>query len=225
MTKEKNDEKETEHERIERERKEKEINIMETKKRILESQKRGSSPGIIRPNKSNKNSEEKSNNLNSINNNIKFSYIHPNNKQEVPYTDPNSEITIVDYIILILLTILGFYSRFYAIEHPPEVAFDEQHFGKFTNWYIKGEYYLDIHPPLGKLLFTALSWYIGYDGNIDFDDTVTQYPDPAYIALRCLPAFFGSLFVPLTYLTLRAMKMSSPVSALGFFSSSFDFFC
>ena len=41
--------------------------------------------------------------------------------------------------------------------NPPEhlaelqVVFDEYHFGKFVNGYITGEYFFDVHRPLGKL--------------------------------------------------------------------------
>ena len=32
------------------------------------------------------------------------------------------------------------------------MVFDELHFGKFVNGYVKGEYFFDIHPPFSKLL-------------------------------------------------------------------------
>ncbi|MFN7088533.1 MAG: phospholipid carrier-dependent glycosyltransferase [Candidatus Paceibacteria bacterium] len=47
---------------------------------------------------------------------------------------------------------LGLITRFLFIWNPPEVVFDEVHFGKFLYAYFTGEYYFDIHPPLGKLI-------------------------------------------------------------------------
>ena len=49
-------------------------------------------------------------------------------------------------------------------EHTAElqVVFDEYHFGKFVNGYITGEYFFDIHPPLGKLLLCLVAWMGGY---------------------------------------------------------------
>jgi dolichyl-phosphate-mannose-protein mannosyltransferase len=57
---------------------------------------------------------------------------------------------------VLILTCLSFLTRFYRLAEPPAVVFDEVHFGKFVTWYFTGEYYFDIHPPLGKLIL-----YIG----------------------------------------------------------------
>ena len=46
--------------------------------------------------------------------------------------------------------------------------FDEVHFGWFAANYIKGKYYVDVHPPLAKLLITLAAFIGGYDGNFDF---------------------------------------------------------
>lgn len=50
------------------------------------------------------------------------------------------------------------------------VRFDEVHFGKFASKYIKTQYFVDVHPPLAKLLITLAAFIFGYDGNFDFKD-------------------------------------------------------
>lgn len=48
--------------------------------------------------------------------------------------------------------------------------FDEVHFGKFATRYIKTRYFVDVHPPLAKLLITAAAFLSGFDGDFDFKD-------------------------------------------------------
>lgn len=52
--------------------------------------------------------------------------------------------------IPLVLTVIAAFTRYWRLDRPPAVVFDEHHFGRFTNQYWKGEYFFDIHPPLGK---------------------------------------------------------------------------
>jgi dolichyl-phosphate-mannose-protein mannosyltransferase len=65
--------------------------------------------------------------------------------------------THVDQVLLILRT-----KHYYR--------FDEVHFGKFASRYIKTQYFVDVHPPLAKLLITLAAFVFGYDGQFDFKD-------------------------------------------------------
>jgi dolichyl-phosphate-mannose-protein mannosyltransferase len=51
--------------------------------------------------------------------------------------------------IFLTIIFLSFFTRYYLINHPAQVSFDEVHFGHFANNYIDGKYFFDIHPPLG----------------------------------------------------------------------------
>ncbi len=62
--------------------------------------------------------------------------------------------------------------------------FDEVHFGKFASKYIKSQYFVDVHPPLAKLLITLAGFIFGYDGHFDFKD-IGKYVSysPVYLSV------------------------------------------
>lgn len=40
----------------------------------------------------------------------------------------------------------------------------------FATKYIKQRFFMDVHPPLAKLMITFVAWFAGYRGNFDFKD-------------------------------------------------------
>ncbi|XMA10698.1 hypothetical protein WAI453_003489 [Rhynchosporium graminicola] len=104
-------------------------------------------------------------------------------------------------IAVTIITILAFITRFWGISHPNEVVFDEVHFGKFASHYLERTYFFDVHPPLGKLLFALMGWFVGYDGHFHFESIGDSYVDNKvpYVAYRAMPAFLGSLTVPVVF--------------------------
>jgi dolichyl-phosphate-mannose-protein mannosyltransferase len=69
---------------------------------------------------------------------------------------------------------------------------------------LKRIYFFDVHPPLAKLMIAAIGWLLNYDGHFEFDNIGDDYikNNVPYIGLRSLPATFGALIVPLTYVIL-----------------------
>jgi hypothetical protein len=61
--------------------------------------------------------------------------------------------TTVEWSWTIFLTILalGAATRFYKVQEPDHVCWDETHFGKMGSWYINRTFFFDVHPPLGKV--------------------------------------------------------------------------
>lgn len=62
--------------------------------------------------------------------------------------------------VFLLILILGIGTRFYKVEEPDHVCWDETHFGKMGSWYINRTFFFDVHPPLGKVLslFDSSLW-------------------------------------------------------------------
>lgn len=106
-------------------------------------------------------------------------------------------------------------------------SFDEVHFGKFTSYYLKREFFFDVHPPLAKLMLAFQGWIVGYDGSYPFENIGDSYLDSnvPYVQIRAMPAFIGSLTASLVYAIMKESGyppvvnlLSSFLIALGTFS-------
>ena len=140
-----------------------------------------------------------------------------------------------DYQYMLLVTFMGAVVRLFRIYQPSSVVFDEvqyvptpvlspgaiancaRSFGGFASKYIKGKFFMDVHPPLAKLLLTLAGWLAGFDGNFDFKDIGKDYVEPGvpYVAMRLLPALCGILLVPTMFLTLKAAGCRTMTAFLG----------
>jgi dolichyl-phosphate-mannose-protein mannosyltransferase len=109
---------------------------------------------------------------------------------------------------LFALTILALITRFWGLLSPREVVWDEVHYERFAGAYFTGNYYLDVHPPLGKLMFAAIAKLMGVSGAV----LAKVQPTPS---LRVLPALAGTLVIPVVYLLLRELGSGRRTAAFG----------
>lgn len=107
-----------------------------------------------------------------------------------------------------MLIVLGLLTRFVFIWHPEQVVFDEVHFGKFVSAYFKGEYYFDIHPPLGKLLIAFVTYLFDFQPGFAFKTIGEHYTSSGYIIMRALPNLFGALIPASIYFLVRSLRGS-----------------
>lgn len=130
-------------------------------------------------------------------------------------SDKLSSARLLWSLALVVIVALSVATRFYIIHNPGQVVFDEVHFGKFASYYLRREYYFDVHPPLGKLILAATGYVNNYDGHYLFDKIGESYAkmNVPFVALRLTPAAFGALVPPLAFLTLK----ESGVGILGCF--------
>ncbi len=67
-----------------------------------------------------------------------------------------------------------------------------------------------MHPPLGKLLFAAVSYLAGWPGVFEFDalgrDYLEPHSDVPYVALRLFSAVLGAAMVPTAYGAAMALS-------------------
>ena len=102
-------------------------------------------------------------------------------------------------------------------QHHVQQLIPSSSFGGFASKYIKGKFFMDVHPPLAKLLITLAGWLGGFDGNFDFKDIGKDYLEPGvpYVTMRLLPAICGILTIPTMFLTLKATGCRTTTAALG----------
>lgn len=123
---------------------------------------------------------------------------------------------------IVLVTLVSFLTRFYKIDEPAHVCWDETHFGKMASWYLNRTFFFDVHPPLGKMLIALSGHLTGYDGKFAFDKPGDQYDNYSqYLGMRIFCATLGSLIVPLVFVGTKSISKSD-VSALV--ASSFVLF-
>ena len=114
----------------------------------------------------------------------------------------------LEHIPPLIYTLLSCWTRFYKIGKSDVVVWDEAHFGKFGTYYLKREFYFDVHPPLGKIIVGLAGLLSGYDGSFDFKSG-EKYPENVpYVAMRVIMALFGVAMVPLGWFTAVELGMS-----------------
>ncbi|KAI8613977.1 hypothetical protein BC830DRAFT_1169815 [Chytriomyces sp. MP71] len=122
------------------------------------------------------------------------------------------------------LTFFALIVRLLRLSNPHEVVFDEVHFGGFATKYINGQFFMDVHPPLGKLLFAAAGLLGGYNSTFYFENIGDDYlaSHVPFVTMRLLPALLGVLLVPVSYITLRNFEWLYYVSLEMNYASEYD---
>lgn len=139
-------------------------------------------------------------------------------EKEVPKAiEPTKSNEFAYKIAIYVVTLLAIITRSWMIHHPGEVVFDEVHFGKFASYYLRGEYYFDVHPPLGKLLIALIGKLVGYNGHFLFENIGDNYSENnvPYIALRLWCAICGAAVVPVAFLIMKELGVSVAGCVLG----------
>lgn len=107
-------------------------------------------------------------------------------------------------LLVTALVAVTLYIRTTGLQSPSEVVFDEVHFGKFAAKYIRHEFFMDVHPPLAKMLYGLVGFLGGFNGNFNFEKIGDDYPSSVpYVFMRQFSAFCGVSTVLLMYYTLK----------------------
>lgn len=125
--------------------------------------------------------------------------------------DQSTTVALIElekWLAPLVFTIIAFVLRVYRISLSTSVTWDEAHFGKFGSYYLRHEFYHDVHPPLAKVMVGLSGWLAGYNGSWDFPSG-QEYPDYIdFTKMRLFQAVFSTLCVPLAYFTGKEMGFS-----------------
>ncbi|CAB4257082.1 similar to Saccharomyces cerevisiae YDL095W PMT1 Protein O-mannosyltransferase, transfers mannose from dolichyl phosphate-D-mannose to protein Ser/Thr residues [Maudiozyma barnettii] len=128
--------------------------------------------------------------------------------------------TLSERLYIIVLIAFTAVVRLYGLEWPNSVVFDEVHFGGFATEYINGSFFMDVHPPLAKMLYAGVASLAGFKGDFDFENIGDEFPSTTpYYHMRLFSASLGAFTVVLLYFTLRSSgvrQFVAFVSALCF---------
>ncbi|EDN03332.1 hypothetical protein HCAG_01197 [Histoplasma mississippiense (nom. inval.)] len=134
------------------------------------------------------------------------------------------QLPVSDCKTVLLLTAVSVVVRLFRIYQPTSVVFDEVHFGGFATKYINGKFFMDVHPPLAKMLIALVGYLAGFRGDFDFKEIGKDYLEPGvpYVAMRMLPAIMGIMAVPTMFLTLKAYGCRTSTASMGALLVTFE---
>nr|CAG4640632.1 EOG090X015P [Eulimnadia texana] len=150
--------------------------------------------------------------------------------QEIAKTILESEVKDLELtchfrfdLIAFTLLAVALATRFYNLDQPNSIVFDELHYGRYAGLYLKNTFFFDSHPPLGKQLIALAGHLAGFQGDFKFDKIGSAYNSSVPIfAMRSVPALTGSLIVPMSYFIMRQLGYAQWTSALAGFLFLFD---
>ncbi|AET41198.1 dolichyl-phosphate-mannose-protein mannosyltransferase PMT6 Ecym_7372 [Eremothecium cymbalariae DBVPG len=121
--------------------------------------------------------------------------------------------------VVFLLFVVGSSLRFSGIDGKRSVIWDETHFCKFGSYYLKHEFYHDVHPPLGKMLIGLSEWLAGFQNSEGFADfsfnAGAEYgKDVNLVMMRGFHSVVSGLCIPLVFLSGCALNFSTETALL-----------
>eukprot|EP01134_Creolimax_fragrantissima_P007645 CFRG7645T1 len=121
-----------------------------------------------------------------------------------------------------LIVWASFITRLYHILIPATICWDETHFGKFASYYIKGTFYFDVHPPLGKMLLGLVGYLTGYDGQFAFEKPGVAYEGTRYEGMRIFCGSLGACVPPMVFLIMQDLGFGIETSCIAALLLLFD---
>ncbi|CAD5112555.1 DgyrCDS1767 [Dimorphilus gyrociliatus] len=114
----------------------------------------------------------------------------------------------IDYLQS-LIFVLSLLTRFWCLEKPRHVVFDEIVFGKHVSMYVKRQFYFESNPPFPTMLVALSAVFGGYNGEFDYD-TIGQVLKIDWIFWQALMGISAGLAIGLILIHLMILNKSGP---------------
>ena len=145
----------------------------------------------------------------------------------------NQLFNLWTWFFLFLIFSLAFFTYFFRYAEPPLGFWDEGYHIASAQKYLNGVYFMEVHPPLGKLLIALgekMFFPNGQQGKDGFygakfinTDQASKYPDDfSFAGYRFFSALLGWLAAPLLFLVFLYITRNSLFSAVLSFLYVFD---
>lgn len=124
---------------------------------------------------------------------------------------------VVWWAVLTFVGAAALLLRWWNVQTPDIVIWDEHHFLRFAQSYLQRSYFIDVHPPLGKLAISGIGWFCDLNTSLPITEGVnlTTTEQPWYICMRRQIGIFGMLCVVLVFLTVWEMSHSLLASIIS----------
>ena len=132
------------------------------------------------------------------------------------------------FLYIIIIVNIAFFTYFKGYQNPPKQFWDENYHIASAQKYIDGVFFLEPHPPLGKLFIALGEEIFKPNKNIDtsyFTKTnyIKHFPNGySYKGMRFFPALFGWFNAVLFFIILYQLTKKAFLSFLGTFFYLFD---
>ncbi len=132
----------------------------------------------------------------------------------IPSTDDGKRLLL----LLGLITGIGYFTYVHGFSNPPAFFWDENYHIASAQKYLNGVYFMEQHPPLGKLLIAAGEGILNQnpvDNQFLGTDYGTEIPTGfSFAGYRLFPVLLAWLTAPLLFLIFRKLTKSDLFAAL-----------
>lgn len=123
-----------------------------------------------------------------------------------------------DTFNIMILVFFGLFTRFWILHQPQTYTQFEIPSLSCIHHYLNKTFFVSDHPPFQDLVMADIAKKMEYESSYSLN-VGYSFPQPQYVSLRSISAFFSMMVIPISYLTLRCFGSKQFCSFCG------GFFC